>query len=138
MLPLISVWKREKREGLVCRGTPGNPVPAAKGWRGGKSVLIKLKVQTARLRELPQPAGKSDKHPALNQLGGCSLYLWQVGTGRGIAVLREDVVLWLNRDTSSQHLPFNRSVLHPPRESTDKMLPARVWRGVCFHLFCNP
>lgn len=100
MLPLISIWEREKlhpcsaAQGFgVHQGTPGNPnqPPRQIGGEEGKSILIKLRVQTVWLRELPQPTGKSDRHPALNQLAQgkwlFTVFLWQVGAGRGIAVL---------------------------------------------------
>lgn len=65
--------------------------------------MIKLKVQTVWLRELPQPTGKSDKHPELNALSQCK-QLFTVSIygkeGREEASLcrKRDIVLWLNTE----------------------------------------
>lgn len=138
-------------QGLVCtrarREPPDQPprqIGGEERGRGeGKSIWIKLRVQAVWPRALPQPAGKSDKHPELNQRAQSERFFPLRGYGaQGLeeaSLCRgRDEVLWLDTEASAQHLSLTCYVLHLPRESTDKMLPARVWGDACFHVFCNP
>lgn len=75
VLPLISVWEREEvhpcSAGLVCTGHAWKALSSCQGtgWRGGGEGFDKVPSAGSQgERELPQPAGKSDRHPVLHQL----------------------------------------------------------------------
>ncbi|NWQ82515.1 DAB2P protein, partial [Columbina picui] len=126
--PVLACWKSPHRPCCfdLCLGkgkarveTPDQP-PSRRVERG-ENVLIKIKVQTAQLRELPQPTGKSDKHPTLNQRS-FTLFMASWDWKRHRCAVTGTSFVAPRRDTSSQHLPFNCSALHAPSESTDKIL----------------
>lgn len=110
MLPLISGWEREKLH--PCSAAPGfgaigarleSPAQPPGHTRGeeGERHFDKAKSANSPVPEPPWPAGKSDKHPALNRLSvGVVLHCIYGKWGLEEAPLcrTRDTVLWLNRE----------------------------------------
>lgn len=129
MLPLISGWEREKVH--PCSAAPGFGAIGARlespAWPPGQTCgeegerhFDKAKSANSPLPGPPRPAGKSDKHPALNRLSVGAvlhcLYLWQVGTGGGTALPHEGHgFVAEQRDVGAQHLSLNCYVLPSPQ-----------------------